>query len=159
MTRLAVPSLFAIALVTACAGNNLTPQSSNRFSVRSQPTGATVYVMGKEQGTTPLQLTSSQVFPVTYPSELQHKYGRVELRYPGCQPFEKPLSSYIRANGLNATLDCGQVSPSHAAPPAHAAPDQGDTQERLRKLKAIYDEGLITEEEYRLKRQAILQDL
>lgn len=158
MKRLAIPSLIATTLLSACAGNSLTPQSSNHFSVNSQPSGASVYVMGEELGTTPLEVTSNQVFPPTYPEELQSKYGKVKLTYPGCQPFEKTISGSVLANGLTAKLDCdvGSLAPEVAAKTSAL---REDVQDRLRKLKAIFDEGLITEDEYRTKRQAILQDL
>ena len=158
MKRLAIPSLIATTLLSACAGNSLTPQSSNHFSVNSQPSGASVYVMGVELGTTPLEVTSNQVFPPTYPEELQSKYGKVELKYPGCQPFEKAVSGSVLANGLTAKLDCGEGSPAPDVATKATTP-RGDVQDRLRKLRAIFDEGLITEDEYRAKRQAILQDL
>lgn len=164
MKRLAIPSIFAATLLSACAGNSLAPQSSNRFSVNSQPEGASVYVMGERLGETPLELSSSQVFPVTYPSALQDKYGKVELKYPGCQPYEKAISGYVLANGMNARLDCGQAAPEQtpaaaAAAPAQATANPDTIQERLRALKSIFEEGLITEDEYRAKRQLILQEL
>ena len=162
MKRLAISSIFATTLLSACAGNSLAPQSSNRFSVNSQPAGASVYVMGERLGATPLELSSSQVFPVTYPSGLQDKYGKVELKYPGCQPYEKAISGYVLANGMHAKLDCGQAAPEQtpaAAAPAQATTNPDTIQERLRALKSIFEEGLITEDEYRAKRQLILQEL
>lgn len=150
MKHLAIPTLIATTLLSACAGDSLTPRSGNSFAVDSQPSGATVYVMGQEVGTTPLVLKANQVFPITYPSELHSKYGLVELRHAGCQPYIRTVSTDILSDGLKARLDCEQP----AAPSV-----RGNVEERLRKLKEIYDKGLITEEEYRSKREAILQDL
>jgi hypothetical protein len=154
MKQLAIPTLFISALLGGCAGNSLTPQSNASFTVTSQPSGATVSVMGKEVGTTPLELASSQVFPLTYPLELQAKYGSVELRHSGCEPYRASVSTDILAEGLNAKLNCEQAA---KAPPANAPATT--VQERLRELKAIFDEGLISEEEYRSKREALLQEL
>lgn len=151
MNRTAIPSLIATSLLSACAGGSLTAQSSDRFTVNSEPAGAVIYVMGKEMGNAPLEITTNQVFPATYPKELESHYGRVELRYPGCEPYARPISGHILANGLTAMLDCNTASMT--------APAGGNIHERLRQLKEIFDEGLISEAEYRIKREGILQDL
>lgn len=156
MKKLAIPTIFATTLLSGCAGDSLMPRSSDHFAVTSEPSGATVYVMGDVAGKTPLELSTSQVFPVTYPYELQSKYGKIELTYPGCEPYRRRVSNSVLANGLKAKLDCPQ-----AAAPAAVAPRAAtmDIETRLRKLKGLFDEGLITEEEYNSKRQAILQEL
>lgn len=156
MKHLAIPTLFVTTLLSGCAGDSLMPQSIDHFAVASEPSGATVYAMGNVVGTTPLELSTNQVFPVTYPYELQSKYGKVELTYPGCEPYSRTVSNSVLANGLKAKLNCPQA----AAPAAIAAPAPTmDVETRLRKLKGLFDEGLITEEEYNNKRQAILQEL
>lgn len=155
MNRTILSSLLATTLSTVllsgCAGDSMIPKQTTQFTVTSKPAGATVYVMGKEVGKTPLEITTNQVFPVTYPKELENKFGRVELKYPGCQPYEKPVSGSIMANGLKAHLKCTSL----AAP----AESSKTASERLRQLKSLFDEGLITKDEYKAKRQKILQDL
>jgi hypothetical protein len=156
MKQLAIPTLFVTTLLSGCAGDSLMPQSIDRFAVTSEPSGATVYAMGNVAGTTPLELSTSQVFPVTYPYELQSKYGKIELSYPGCEPYSRTVSNSVLANGLKAKLDC----PQPAVPAAVTAPAPTmDIEARLRKLKELFDKGLVTEEEYNSKRQAILQEL
>jgi hypothetical protein len=155
MKQLAIPSLFVATLVTGCAGDTLSLQSSDRFAVTSQPSGATVYAMGNVVGTTPLELSTSQVFPVTFPYEVQSKYGKIELTHPGCKPYSRSVSGSVLANGLDAKLDCAQAP----QPAAIVTVGSAYIEERLRKLKNLFDEGLITEEEYSSKRQSILQEL
>ncbi len=151
MQRMLYPSLFATTLLTACAGDSLLPTQSEQFQVSSKPAGATVYIMGKEVGKTPLDVATNQLFPISYPKELESKFGKIELKYPGCEPYIKPVSGRILADGLKAKLDCAsQASPVTATRTPH---------ERLRQLKSIYDEGLISKEEYQEKRQSILNEL
>lgn len=151
MNRITIPAIFAATMLSGCAGDIVVPQQSGSFSVTSQPDGAIVYVMGKELGKTPLEVKESQVFPVSYPKELESHYGRIALNYPGCEPFEKAVSGTILANGLKAKLDCVASSPAPASPVTPL--------ERLRQLEALLKEGLISEEEYQTKRQGILQEL
>ena len=162
MKRSALTALGFTTLLCGCANSSLTPQNNSHFPVNSQPPGATVFVMAEAIGTTPLELSSSQVFPVTYPMALQDKYGKIEMTFPGCRPYEKTVSNSVVAKGLNAKLECGeQMTPDNkaAALPSSPPPATADIQERLRKLKDIFDEGLISKDEYDIKRQSILQDL
>lgn len=156
MKQLAIPTLFVATLLSGCAGDSLMPQSIDHFAMTSEPSGATVYAMGNVAGTTPLELSTNQVFPVTYPYELQSKYGKVELTYPGCKPYSRTVSNSVLANGLKAKLDCPQAAAPAAIPTPAATMD---IETRLRKLKGFFDEGLINEDEYNSKRQAILQEL
>ena len=142
--------LLSSGVLSACAGSGMIPRDANQFTVASSPSGATVHVMGKELGVTPLEVTKEQVFPLTYPKELENKFGRIELSYPGCAPYESPVSGYILSSGLKAKLVC------HAEAKTTAGENP---QERLRQLKAIFEEGLISKEEYQAKRQRILEDL
>ncbi len=127
------------------------PRDSDHFTISSNPSGADVFVMGQKLGVTPLEVSKDQVFPTTYANGLENKYGRIELRHADCEPYEKPVSGHILASGLKAKLQCATQT---SAPVA-----QTSAQERLRQLKAIFDEGLISEEEYQAKRQSILRDL
>lgn len=151
MNKTLLSSLLASGLLSACAGGSMIPRDANQFTVSSTPSGATVHVMGKELGVTPLDVTKEQVFPLTYPKELENKFGRIQIRHPGCEPYETPVSGYILSTGLKAKLVCAHTE---SKPTARENP-----QERLRQLKAIFDEGLISEEEYQVKRQSILEDI
>ncbi|MEE4275736.1 MAG: SHOCT domain-containing protein [Thermoleophilia bacterium] len=45
------------------------------------------------------------------------------------------------------------------APPAAAAPAQEDSIERLKQLKALLDQGVLTQAEFDLEKQKILQNM
>ena len=64
--------------------------------------------------------------------------------------------NYLRAD-LNRTIGALLREERRAAPPATANP--GDATERLRRLKALLDRGLINQAEYDAKRAEILKDL
>jgi len=127
-----------------------------RFMVKSTPPGATVYVMGKAVGTTPVEIKREQVFPGTYPQELQAEYGRVTIEYQGCETYSKAVSNTILENGLVAKLKCQTASPTSLVP---AAKPVDTPRQRLLELKQLLEDGLITEQEYNAKRSSILDAL
>ena len=52
-----------------------------------------------------------------------------------------------------------KTPPAPTPPPAGSRPAPKSMEERLLILKGLHDKGLITEEEYRAKRQEILKEL
>jgi hypothetical protein len=52
-----------------------------------------------------------------------------------------------------------QVVPAAAAPPPQLQPSRGTATDRLRELDRMRQQGLLTEEEYREKRQRIIEEL
>jgi hypothetical protein len=123
---------IALALLAGCATLDKTGDSvKNLFSgtgqdsirIESEPSGAAVYVMGKNVGTTPLSISSKDVFPLTYPKEKESLYGSVTLIKSGCADYTKPVSARVLDKGLKATLACNDAAPvaPRAAPAASAA--------------------------------------
>jgi len=117
-------------------------------SIESEPTGATVYAMGKEVGVTPLKIRQEVVFPMNYKPEDRDLYGTVLLRKRGCKDFRQHVSSDDYRYGLRATLDCGQKKVVAKS-----------VEQRLQQLKELHDKGLITDEEEKTTRQRILDGL
>ncbi len=163
MRHLMVP-LLGLSL-SACSGNSLTPSQHDTFQVDSVPVGASVLVLGEAMGQTPMSLHRKDVFPHNYDHSKQHLYGRVEIRNPGCKPFITTVRSRVLSDGLKATLDCGEkptLTPA-AQTEQQAAPVQQQQEpslkQRLRSLKELYEEGLISEQEYETKRQQLLEEL
>jgi hypothetical protein len=141
--------------------------SRDQFLVDSAPVGASVLVLGETMGQTPLTLNTRAVFPQSFPSEKQHLYGRIELTYPGCEPFITTVSSRIISEGLTARLSCREQPPTsptsaftHPAPsPSSSAAKPLEIKPRLQQLKQLFEEGLISEGDYAAKRQQLLQEL
>ena len=147
--------------ICACSGNSLIPSQQEEFQVDSIPVGASVLVLGEALGQTPMTIATRTVFPQNFESSKQHLYGRVELRYPGCQPMITAVSSRIISSGLKANLDCGTTSQqtAPAIQPSTVITQPKPLKLRLEKLKELYQEGLISESDYDEKRRQLLEEL
>jgi hypothetical protein len=156
-----IATLMVLPLA-ACSGNSLLPSQRDRFEVESTPTGASVRLLGEIVGKTPMSLNTRAVFPQNFPYDKQHLYGRIELSYPGCEPFSTTVSSRIISEGLKARLKCNdshQLTPQTVAPVATPRTEQGELKHRLLQLKELYEEGLISEQDYVEKRRQLLEEL
>ena len=163
MTHKLLATLIVLPLA-GCTGNSLLPSSSDTFQVDSVPVGASVIVLGEAMGQTPMTLSTHDVFPQSYDQDKQHLYGRVELTYPGCESTLTTISSRVIGHGLNAKLKCGDTNPTQEKPQAvivEPTPrsEPSELKLRLQKLKELYQEELISEEEYAEKRRALLEYL
>ncbi len=132
------------------------PKNNNEVHVNSEPTGASVYVMGKLVGTTPTVVNVSTVYPVTYSQENEQYYGRITLMHESCSDRTITISSRMISNGLKEKLDCaeGKGQAVELRPTVDKSVNQ-----RLKELQALKDDGLINEEEYREIRIRILESL
>ena len=150
-----------IILVSACSGSSLVPKNSSEISVNSEPSGSSVYVMGKLAGTTPLVIDSNSVFPAAYLPEDQQDYGHITLTHEGCSDKKVKISTRMISDGLNVNLDC----PAKEVPVVDVLPAAGQhvveksVNQRLKELQALKDEGLISEQEYQEIRNRILRSL
>jgi hypothetical protein len=160
--------LLAILIVlplSGCAGNSLLSSPRNQFLVDSAPVGASVLVLGETMGQTPLNVRTRDVFPQSFDPKKQHLYGRVELTYPGCEPFITTVSSRVISEGLNARLTCREQDrpqePTTAMPQATSTPQAKplELKQRLQQLKELFEEGLISEQDYATKRHELLNAL
>jgi hypothetical protein len=144
--------------------------------IRSSPTSAKMYYRGHFVGLTPKEL------------EMPHSDLRrpvvVRLEHDGYELQDVPIPTEIGAGrivGAVFTLGLSLLwkppttipdevevaltpapQPAAAAPPPATAPGAGSAtglETRLRQLKSLYDEGLITEQEYRRRRAAMLEEL
>lgn len=121
-------ALFALAFMAGCSvvgddAAKLFPSAADSsIIIDSVPPGATVLVMDKNVGTTPIRINRNDVFPLTYPREKESLYGMVTLKRTGCSDFTRTVSAKIMDRGLHAELDCNgakpvapQASVSHAS--------------------------------------------
>lgn len=157
MSHKLLATLIALPLV-GCSGTSLIPSSSDQIQVDSVPVGASVIVLGEAMGQTPMTLTTRDVFPQSFAQEKQHLYGRIELTYPGCEPSITTVSSRIISNGLKAKLKC-RDKPQAATISTTPRTEPVELKLRLQKLKELYQEELINEEEYATKRKELLEEL
>jgi hypothetical protein len=155
MKRPVLTAAIVGVLSSACSTHTLLYADPSRFTVTSTPAGATVYVMGQALGVTPQEILREQVFPGNYPSQLQAEYGIVTLEYQGCETYRRSVNNTILEDGLAAKLNCKSTEAPAAIPMAPTL----TTKQRLIELKSLYDEGLITEQEYKERRKAVLNDI
>lgn len=174
--------LFSALLLQGC-GSSLIISNTDTIPVRSEPSGAAVYVMGKSMGNTPVDVKQQDVFPVVYDPEKIELYGIIQLEMDGCEPLSQRVSGRVISRGVDARLKCGEslqtqskgtasaapvatpvekeVSPEAAkAPQPQAAQVVPKTsKERLMQLNDLYEEGLVSEKEYQTIRNRILNEL
>ena len=134
----------------------MSPKNNNEIYVNSEPSGASVYVMGKLVGTTPTVVNVNTVYPVTYSQENEQDYGRITLMRKSCSDRVITINSQMLSDGLMQKLDCavGEGLAVEVPPLVEKSVIQ-----RLKELQALKDDGLINEEEYRKIRIRILESL
>jgi PEGA domain len=140
------PALLA-CLISVHACGPIKPDP-DMITIESEPAGATVYAMGKDVGVTPLKIRQAVVFPMNYGPETRELYGTVLLRKTGCRDYRQHVNTDAYRYGIRATLDCGR---KQAQPKS--------VEQRLRQLKELHDQGLITDEEEKTTRRRILDGL
>jgi len=149
-----LPVCLLIVSLSACAGNSLAPENNDQISVNSEPSGASVYVMGKRLGLTPTVVDVSAIYPVTYSQEDVQRYGHITLKREGCSEQTIKVSTGMVSRGLKADLDCQVKQEPGIEPPSLV---DKSVKQRLQELQSLKDEGLISEQEYQDIRIRILQ--
>lgn len=158
-SRWVISALLTAASCVACTG---LPQARERITIESDPSGARVFVSGKDIGATPLPVVVDAVFPKRWTARINDAeegfayYRRLELleiKKDGCEPYANQVTGAALANDIKVALKC---DPNYM-PPAAAT---GETvEQRLQKLEQLKSKGLISEDEYRQQRQRILDQL
>jgi hypothetical protein len=156
MKRKIYLTCVVILLMSACSGNSLSPKNNNEIYVNSEPSGASVYVMGKLVGTTPTVVNVNTVHPVTYSQENEQDYGRITLMRESCSDRVITINSQMLSDGLNEKLDCAVDEGMAVEVPSLVVKS---VIQRLKELQMLKDDGLINEEEYRKIRIRILESL
>ena len=133
--------------------------NQDAIKVETDPPGATVYVLGKQIGITPLMLSPNDIFPVTYPRGMQSQYGKITLKKTGCGDLVLPVTQKVMSVGLHARLDCGGTTFVPSGVPMDAQGGRETVEERLEGIKALLNKGLITEEEAKKARERVLNEL
>lgn len=181
-TKLALTTTLVTCqmLATGCTGI-ASMSGDETLSVNSVPSGASVYIMDKKIGETPLQIDQSTIYPNTYDPDKQSQYGVVSIRMEGCKDYSRRIGYRELVKNIDAELECGdsKVQPkteavqvaepttTHEAQSEPAPPqvtDEGSTKHmreksaksRLIELNQLKDEGLITPEEFQTIRRKIL---
>lgn len=155
-------SYSLLLLISACSGNTLAPKNSNEILVNSEPSAASVYVMGKLAGITPVAIDSASIFPVVYQPDDAQDFGYITLTHGGCSDKKIKISARMVSDGLKVSLDClakQEVPVADTSPRAEKHVAEKTVNQRLKELQAVKDDGLISEKEYQEIRQRILDAL
>jgi len=168
--RVTAASVVAL-LLGGCLGGRLLASSSGSTHVESVPPGAEVFAMGEKLGTTPLDVENARVFPVDYPRELAASYGKIVLRFPGCEDLVRNLDLRSANEGITAKLTCtgasGESPADRAGPMApgdrpSSAPVEVERPrsavERLAEIESLRSDGLLDESESRALRERVLRE-
>ena len=159
------PVAGMVLLLQGC-GSVSSPSKPGEISVASEPSGASVHAMGKTLGRTPLVINHQDVFPVTYDPDQEDLYGDLLLRKEGCQDYRQRVNSANLKKGIQIKLDCAGLTTKQPStqvpqdkPPAIEIPIPATLKERLVRLNALHQDGLITDDEYAAARHRILEEL
>lgn len=161
----AVATLLTILLMPAVATAD---EGERTFAVSSEPSGARVWSITGELGTTPLRVTERSIYPNRFPEDRIDEYGKLFVSHKGCTTLTHAVTLAEIAEGLTLTLDCRpgvgrvaiedldaarRVDRNATAVAPHAA------QRRLRQLRLLdelLEDGVISVEEERSIRQRLL---
>lgn len=118
-----LPGLFTVAMLMAAgAGQAGVPDRDAEILIHSQPEGATVMVLGKTWGVTPMRLQVKDAFPALYRPEQPYIGMAVYLRKDGCSEFRQPIHRRNVPTEIKAELDCEPGINTEAAAPVAIAP-------------------------------------
>jgi len=159
-------SIVGVVLLLHGCSDTITLANKSEIAVDSEPSGATVYVMGEVLGNTPLVVQLQDVFPTVYTPDQQDLYGMVILKKDGCQDYLQGVSSAIMSKGVKAKLDCTEVAAEQTPTQIPQSNQSGidvpaptSLKQRLIRLEELHRDGLITDEEYAAARRRILDEL
>lgn len=175
-------ALLALAIAPSHAAR---PKQDAEIEVQSVPAGATVLIMGKSWGSTPLRLRLKQAFPALYRPEQPYVGMAIYLRKEGCNDYRQPLHRRSIPERIQVELDCEAGVATTAAPapvdepatsaasrpapdpaPAAATPAKRITappanissvRKKLAELDELREAELISEIEYRKLRKRVLE--
>ncbi|MES9853012.1 MAG: PEGA domain-containing protein [Candidatus Thiodiazotropha sp. L084R] len=78
--------------------------------IETIPSGATVYIMEKAVGKTPMEITQSQLYPPAYDASKKGHYGNITIRKTECEDYTQRVKYQEFSNGLKIELACGEFS-------------------------------------------------
>jgi hypothetical protein len=137
--------------------------------VTSSPTGATVYANGEKLGITPLHYKLYKVFPAGWKDMMFQAQGVLVVKMNGCNDYILNVNDYILSKPVHVELECDNADKSElkrstqqdagAASQQRVVLPRNEVETRLKRLESLYEDGVITEDEYKATRKRILDEL
>lgn len=147
--------ISAIILLQGCSGSLVKQQDP--ADVTSNPSGAAVYADGMKLGETPLRYKLYKAFSASWKDAIYQAQGVLMVKMDGCEDYTLQVNDDILSKPIHAELNCSEASKSEESTPVET-PDSS-TEKRLEELEALYKNGVITKDEYRVNRERILSDI
>ena len=177
--------LTTVTLAGCSSYGGGTAGNGRQITINSDPQDATVLANGDEIGITPLSINPGNHFRASFTSGgssgglLVFRYvGTLAVKKPGCKDYSTQVDDYILSKDIDVKLECDPayrpvaaqpVTPAPAAAPAAVAtpaapvkqPDltSGNAKERLLRIESLYEEGLLSDDEYLSLRKRVLDGL
>ncbi|MES9992023.1 MAG: PEGA domain-containing protein [Candidatus Thiodiazotropha sp.] len=115
-------SLFTcLTLLQACSGIGAV-SGDMPLKVESDPPGATVHILGKAVGETPITLSQQQLYPPGYEAGSQQNYGSLSFSKEGCEDLTKRVHYRDFSSGVSAALKCEETNTVTTQPSISPAP-------------------------------------
>jgi hypothetical protein len=159
--------ILAVITLSGCSGSTM--KQEGQADVTSSPAGATVYANGEKLGVTPLHYKLYKAFPAGWKDMMFQAQGVLMVKMDGCEDYILNVNDYILSNPIHAELKCDEVDRSALQAPAQQDSGnasqqrtilpEGEVETRLRKLESLYQDEVITEDEYKATRKRILEEL
>ncbi|MBO0947024.1 PEGA domain-containing protein [Fibrella forsythiae] len=173
-----------ISLSLLTAGIVLLGSCTSSTVITSQPAGAKLYVNGQYKGTTPYQYSDTKIVGSTTDLRLEKEgfepfqvplvrneradagaiVGGVFLLFPFLWTMKYDPDHTYQLRPLNGIDQPVSTPPASTAAPLYGVPNTPATQatsstskaDRLREIKKLYDEKILTEKEYEAEKKKIL---
>lgn len=160
LTALVAVICIPAMLAQGCAGPNVSNSKPGQIEIASDPTGATVFVDGSEIGSTPLRIVPAEVFRSGFVGLSYRYYGRLILKKPGCEEKVIEVNDAVLAGDVRVILECDpDYRPPKLDTPVGNPAESDQYADRLRRIERLFQQGLITEEEYNMLRSRVLDGL
>jgi len=100
--------LPCILTLISCSGGQFL-YKGNTLKIETDPPGATLYILGKPIGKTPITITDTQLYPPAFDRKFKHLYGFVEIRMEKCETTTYRVEPRDFSKGLFLKLKCEHV--------------------------------------------------
>lgn len=158
----------AVIVLAAGLAPVIASAGEGTFAVSSEPTGARVWSITGELGTTPLRVDERSIYPNRFPDDRIAEYGKLFVSHPGCTTLEHVVTLADVAEGVALTLECRpgvagvavedlDVAQRPRREAGGVAPEGAERRLRqLRLLDELLEDGIISAEEERSIRRRLL---
>ncbi|MET0071306.1 MAG: PEGA domain-containing protein [Candidatus Thiodiazotropha sp.] len=117
------------------------------LKVESDPPGATIYLLDKAIGETPVTISQQQLYPAGYDAGKHRMYGSLSFKKEGCEDLTKRIHYEHFSSGLTVELDCedaAALTGSPSDPPVNTKPSAARSDGVSQGVSADRDPAAVT---------------